>query len=356
MKLNEEDKREIKRKEYEKEAEELLNINNIYGAILKKIEGFDITPEFAYEFIKILKAYNIEYYVAPYEADAQLAYLSHINYIDFKITEDSDLLAYGCECVLFKLGNLKDEPNDVGEEILWENIKNCKEIRFKNFSKDKFLSFCILCGCDYLKIIGVGPKLSNEALNKFDDYNKFLGYVFNKNCIQGSIIETINRYEKTFLTFRYQVVYCPIEKKMKYFNDINEHLYPFLEQYKKDLSFLGILDFDNIDAYIHGELNPITKEKISENNNLYISNNKALSNKKNNQKDENEDLYDNNEQSDDSEDKGKSKIFWQKNFKKNKEGKRQKKKERPKNQMGIEECFLGGMINKKGKHKKKKKL
>ena len=310
MKLNEEDKREIKRKEYEKEAEELLNMNNIYGAILKKVEAFDVTPEFAYEFMKILKAYSVEYYVAPYEADAQLAYLSHINYIDFIITEDSDLLAYGCKCVLFKLGNLKDEPNDVGEEILWENIKNCKEIRFKNFNKDKFLSFCILCGCDYLKIIGVGPKLSNEALNKFDDHNKFLGYVFNKNCIQGSIIETINRYEKTFLTFKYQVVYCPLEKKMKYFNDINEQSYQFLDKYKNDLSFLGILDFDNIESYVNGEINPITKEKIKENNNLYITSNY----KKNISKNEDDGLYERDEQSDDSNNNGKNKYYWYNNF------------------------------------------
>ena len=71
------------------------------------------------------------------------------------------------------------------------------------------------------------PKLSVEALNKCDEYNKFLGYIFNKNCTQGSIIETIKRYEKTFLTFRYQVVYCPREKKFKYFHDINENVIHF---------------------------------------------------------------------------------------------------------------------------------
>ena len=361
MKINEEDKREIKRKEYEKEAENMLKMNNIYGAIYKKIESFDVTPEFAYEFMKVLKNYNVEYYVAPYEADAQLAYLSNINYIDFIITEDSDLLAYGCKCVLYKLGTLKNEPIDVGEEILWDNIKNCKEIRFKNFSKDKFLSFCILCGCDYLKIIGVGPKLSNEALNKFDDYNKFLGYVFNKNCIQGSMIETINRYEKTFLTFRYQVIYCPQEKKMKYFNDINEHNYPFLDKYKNDLSFLGILDFDNIEKYVHGEINPITKKEIDENNSdFYISNNiydiSYWKYNNNNQRTAEDDLFVKDDQSDDSASGvGKNKFinfnFYQRN--KKKEGKKLKKNEKPKNQIGIESFFLKN--NKKDSKKDFKK-
>lgn len=363
MKINEEDKREIKRKEYEKEADNLLKMNNIYGAIYKKIESFDVTPEFAYEFMKVLKNYNIEYYVAPYEADAQLAYLSNINYIDFIITEDSDLLAYGCKCVLFKLGTLKNEPIDVGEEILWDNIKNSKEIKFKNFSKDKFLSFCILCGCDYLKITGVGPKLSNEALNKFDDYNKFLGYVFNKNCIQGSIIETIKKYEKTFLTFRYQVVYCPKDKKMKYFNDINEQCYPFLDKYKNDLSFLGIVDFDNIDEYIHGEINPITKKEIDENNNnFHISSNiydisYFKYNNNNNQRTVEDDLFVNDDQSEDSACRvGSNKFisqynFYQKNGK-NKGGKKQKKNEKPKNQIGIESFFLNNNNNNKKAIKK----
>ena len=364
MKINEEDKREIKRKEYEKEAENMLKMNNINGAIYKKIEAFDVTPEFAYEFMKILQNYNIEYYVAPYEADAQLAYLSSINYIDFIITEDSDLLAYGCKCVLFKLGNLKNEPIDVGEEILWDNIKNSKEIKFKNFSKDKFLSFCILCGCDYLKISGVGPKLSNEALNKFDDYNKFLGYVFNKNCIQGSIIETIKKYEKTFLTFRYQVVYCPNEKKMKYFNDINEHLYPFLDKYKNDLSFLGIVDFENIEQYVHGEINPITKKEIDENNNsFYISTNiydiSYYKKNYNNQRTEEDELFVKDDQSEDGNSTcSNNKYISQYNFcqkiGKNKGGKKQRKSEKPKNQYGIESFFLNNNNNKKDNKKNKK--
>lgn len=41
--------------------------------------------------------------VAPYEADAQLAYLSKEGIIDTVITEDSDLLVFGSKRVLFKM-------------------------------------------------------------------------------------------------------------------------------------------------------------------------------------------------------------------------------------------------------------
>lgn len=53
--------------------------------------------------VQILKSENIEFVVAPYEADAQLAYLSNLedekNEIVAVISEDSDLLAYGCSSV-----------------------------------------------------------------------------------------------------------------------------------------------------------------------------------------------------------------------------------------------------------------
>ena len=362
IKNNEEDKREKKRQEFEIESENYLKLNNKYAAICKKIESFDVTPEFAFEFMKILQKYHVEYYVAPYEADAQLAYLSYIGYVDFIITEDSDLIAYGCNCVLYKLGSLKNEFPDVGEEIKYENIKVSKGVKLKNFSKDNFLNFCILCGCDYLKILGVGPKLSIEVLNRSNDYKRFLGYIFNnKYCTKGSITETIENYEKAFLTFRYQVVYCPIEKKLRYFHDINEKAYKFLDNYKNDLSFLGSTDLKGIDLeqYIKGYINPITKEHIGDNSDKYYSSEDTQNiiismNYQNNG--DNDDCEPFNENSFNSK-TGNGNYYSQYNFfpkmGKNKD-KKNKKNEKPKNQCDIE-SFLGGGNIKMKKIKKQQK-
>ena len=46
---------------------------------------------------------GVECIVAPYEADAQLAYLQKEGIVDFVITEDSDLLVFGCQRVLYKM-------------------------------------------------------------------------------------------------------------------------------------------------------------------------------------------------------------------------------------------------------------
>ena len=43
----------------------------------------------------------MEFVVAPYEADAQMAFLARNGDVDLVITEDSDLIAYGCPQVGF---------------------------------------------------------------------------------------------------------------------------------------------------------------------------------------------------------------------------------------------------------------
>lgn len=46
--------------------------------------------------VQALKAMGVEYVVAPYEADAQMAHMALNGQVQGVITEDSDLLAYGC--------------------------------------------------------------------------------------------------------------------------------------------------------------------------------------------------------------------------------------------------------------------
>lgn len=59
----------------------------------------DVTPEMAFEVIQALKAAGVDFVVAPYEADAQLAYLEKHGIVDGIVTEDSDLLVFGCKKV-----------------------------------------------------------------------------------------------------------------------------------------------------------------------------------------------------------------------------------------------------------------
>lgn len=44
---------------------------------------------------------KVDFIVAPYEADAQLAYLANNGIVDAVVTEDSDLVAFGCPNVYY---------------------------------------------------------------------------------------------------------------------------------------------------------------------------------------------------------------------------------------------------------------
>ena len=82
----------------------------------------------------VSKFTDVECIVAPYEADSQLAYLNKIDYIDFVITEDSDLLLFGAKSLFYKMDNSYN-----GISYLFENLKNCEEMNLKFWSHSKFI-------------------------------------------------------------------------------------------------------------------------------------------------------------------------------------------------------------------------
>ena len=294
MKRMEEEERQKRRNEVTMESLKLIRKGKEKEAQTKRLEGIDINPQMAYEFIKLLKQKGVEYYVAPYEADIQLAYLDKINYVDCILTEDSDLLALGCKKVLYKL----DLDTNIGFEIETKNLKKCTKYDFSNFDSDKFLTFCILSGCDYFKVKGVGANNAYKVITSSSSYKKCILNIcenFNKkNQDKLNYDDLIEKFEKAFLTFRYQVVYCPIEKKLRYYSDIKKSKYKFASKYLNNLDFLGTTDMDKdlISKIIFGEVDPIThlpfdfsnltqeeKEKVQEN---YLKKKRKIQSEKDN--------------------------------------------------------------------------
>ncbi|KAK6123945.1 hypothetical protein DH2020_042290 [Rehmannia glutinosa] len=75
-------------------------------------KAVDISPSIAYDLIQVLKQENVSYVVAPYEADAQMTFLALSKQVDAVITEDSDLIAFGCPRVIkhLKYNNIEVTP------------------------------------------------------------------------------------------------------------------------------------------------------------------------------------------------------------------------------------------------------
>ena len=240
IKKPEEDERQKRRSDVIKQAKDFILKGQLELAKQKMIEGCDVTPQMAYKFIKVnyyyfqlLKELKVEFIVAPYEADAQLAYLVKIGYADLVYTEDSDLIALGCPKVILKLDN---DGNCV--EINLNDIPKVKELDFSQFSHDRFLIFCILSGCDFFKIKGIGYKKAYQIVKEKSDFKDCLRLIkLNPKFFNVLPPKLEELFEKAFLTFKFQVIYCPIEKKMKYLSDISNTIYTSIHKY--DLSFLG---------------------------------------------------------------------------------------------------------------------
>ena len=165
----------------------------------KYMEAVDITPDISNCFIKSLKAQKIEFYIAPYEADAQLAHLYLTGRAKVVITEDSDLLPFGVKKCFFKM-----DRSGRGYEIDLDELENVSEYDFKNFKGDTLLTLCILSGCDYLESIkGIGFK---KAFKLIHEYGDDISAILKKMRREGKYIIPLD-YEKNFeramLTFKF---------------------------------------------------------------------------------------------------------------------------------------------------------
>lgn len=119
----------------------------------------------------VLQQHRVPFIVAPYEADAQLAYLALQGMVHAVISEDSDMLVYGCPRVLFKL----DGRTGIGHEIVIANLPHNHRPSFRGWDHSQFVQLCILMGCDFLKSPkGIGDKKAYQLMQRLRSFTKVL--------------------------------------------------------------------------------------------------------------------------------------------------------------------------------------
>jgi len=236
-------------------------MGNAAMAQRKFCEAIDITPDMANAFIKLLKVLKIEFYVAPYEADAQLAHLYLTGRCQVVITEDSDLLPFGAKKCFFKMDRTGN-----GIEVDLDRLKEVTELDFQKFTGEMLLTCCILSGCDYLDSIrGIGFK---KAYRYVYDHGDDISAILKKIRREGKFLVPMDyerNFERAMLTFKFQVVYCPDKQELIHLNDPEEHPLGALLVNHPNLDFLGEkLDKELSKKICTGELDPITREQYNE--------------------------------------------------------------------------------------------
>uniref|UniRef100_A0A3Q3LPW5 Exonuclease 1 n=1 Tax=Mastacembelus armatus TaxID=205130 RepID=A0A3Q3LPW5_9TELE len=215
----------------------------------------NITPTMAHNLIKAARARGVDCVVAPYEADAQLAYLTKSGLAQAVITEDSDLLAFGCKKVILKM-----DKQGNGLEVDQSNLGRCRSLG-NIFTQEKFRYMCILSGCDYLPSlhgIGLGKACKLLRLAKDPDILKVIRkmgqYLKMDLVVPEQYVDGFIRANNTFL---YQLVFDPVSRKVVPLNPYPANIDP------TTLSYAGFnLGDDKGLQMALGNLDINTMEKI----------------------------------------------------------------------------------------------
>ena len=216
MKREENESRRSSRKQNYDKAMSLWKVGKQVAAEEYFQRAVHIGPDHAKQVIDALKLKGVHYIVAPYEADSQMAFLAQSGRVDLVITEDSDLLAYSCPEVLFKL----DKEGNVQHVCFDELIKSSK---FAGFTKLMFTEMCILSGCDFLQSVpGIGMKRAYTFIKKLRSHSAVI------KRLKYSGFKVPSTYELDFRcalkVFHHQTVWDPLAAQLRHLTPLGEDM------------------------------------------------------------------------------------------------------------------------------------
>ena len=171
------------------------------SSVLEK--SIEITSEIAYAIISLMKRRNIECIVAPYEADAQLAFLCREGHVQAVFSEDSDLIVYNCATLIAKL-----DAHGNCDVLRTRDLKQLPAIGVLNY--DLFVKVCIISGCDYLQSLsGVGIKTATKVVAQ----SRTIEAIIAAFSSQGFPARELQLYEeglhRAYYCFAHHLVYDP---------------------------------------------------------------------------------------------------------------------------------------------------
>ena len=137
----------------------------------KKKQLFELKPEDYKNTKELFDILKVPYYDAPMEAEKLCSDLCKRGLVDAVLTEDSDVLAYGCPIYLTKI----DIKREKCVRIRFEEVLNQFEMK-----EDEFLDACIMFGTDYNKRIrNFGPCKIIPHIQKFKNIENIIKEIEN---------------------------------------------------------------------------------------------------------------------------------------------------------------------------------
>jgi flap endonuclease-1 len=129
------------RKKYRYKAEELmLNAKTEEERIKYFKRCVNISSTQIKQAKELLTLMGIPYINAPSEADTQCAYMCKNDLVYGVLTEDMDILTFGSNRIIRNLSSYKKDIFEIDLKNILDKL---------GFTRDNFIDFCILLGCDY---------------------------------------------------------------------------------------------------------------------------------------------------------------------------------------------------------------
>ena len=185
------------------------------------------------EIMASLRQKKIPFLVAPYEADGQLAYLAQRGLVDIVKTEDSDLVSFGIDSLLYRKGTMLLRRCDYGAMEL-----QSKSLSLSEFTTEMLAVMLVAMGCDYCDSLpGIGSVSARNAVrdgfaetqlscNQLSSpLQKTLDNLFGIAYQRDKVLDPGFReeYERNFLSalfvLRHPIVFCPLRGECVVLND-----------------------------------------------------------------------------------------------------------------------------------------
>jgi 5'-3' exonuclease len=145
----------------------VIDVNKINEYITKKTsQSIRITSEDTKKAQDILKAFDIQYIMAPSEAESMCAYLCKIKSCIGVITEDTDILTYKTDVYISNI----DTSRHTCDVIYLNEV-----LPRLNLNIHQFVDFCIMCKVDYNNNV---PKIGIKSAYKLILEHKNLENIF----------------------------------------------------------------------------------------------------------------------------------------------------------------------------------
>ncbi|KAJ1847209.1 Rad2 nuclease [Coemansia sp. RSA 2703] len=241
--------RQERRQEKRQLGIKLWNKGSKKQAFEQFTRSVEVTPEMAKETIKVLEEEGFRYIVAPFEADAQLAYLERTGVITAAISEDSDLIVFGCRKVIFKL-------DQYGGGMVFDRSRLAKVngVDISDWTDAQIRHMCILSGCDYVASLpGIGLKKAYRYVARSSSLAMAVDLMRSGGLeVPEDYVAEVTRAD---LTFMYQRVYNPSQKCLDFVSGPLAKDAPNLE----DMPFLGeMLEAHVAEAIATAKIDPTT--------------------------------------------------------------------------------------------------